>query len=61
MFSNLYIALYLYTVYNEWMSVCLGELRILSLTPRPDNMDGAQSYESSTVFGPLVEIVAISL
>ena len=38
--SNLDIVFYVYTVYNEWMSVCLGELRILSFTPRSDNMDG---------------------
>ena len=45
----------------QWTSVCPGGLRILSFTLRPDNMDGAESYESSTVFGPLAGIVAISL
>ena len=45
----------------QWTSVGPGGLRILSFTLRPDNMDGAESYESSTVFGPLAGIVAISL
>ena len=45
----------------QWTSVYPGGLRILSFTLRPDNMDRAESYESSTILGPLAGIVAISL
>ena len=59
--SNLDIALYVYTVYNEWMSVCLGEPRFfLSRLVRTTWM-GYKPMSLLLFFGPLFEFTIISL